>query len=74
MFVNNSKNCDICDDFWFRYPKKKPYELASSSELKCSLYLCKSCDSFWLEEQRSARIIDKVEAEKTFPNFNLSEL
>jgi Zn-finger nucleic acid-binding protein len=64
--------CETCDEFWFRFPRKRPYELAANSEKQISLYRCPICNSFWLESQRSARIISKTEAQELFPRFDLS--
>lgn len=72
LLMSVNSGCEVCDDFWFRFPKKQPYQLAVNSKMYISLYRCSICNKFWLESQKSAQIIGRKEAQELFPNFDLS--
>ena len=73
LLTKEKSGCNECDDFWFSYPRKQPYPLISNSQSKCTAYLCKNCGTFWLEEQRFAKIVNRSEVAKHFPAFDTEE-
>lgn len=61
--------CEICANFWFKYPKKQPYRLAENAGEQMLLYQCQHCKVFFGADLRIARILTLEEAKSLFPNY-----
>ena len=61
--------CEICENFWFKYPKKQPYRLAENADAQMLLYQCDYCKMYWSADLRTARILSLEEAKTLFPNY-----
>jgi hypothetical protein len=67
--MNKVMGCEICANFWLKYPKKQPYKLAENAAQQMLLYQCEQCKSFWMADLRTAIVISLEKAKEFFPNY-----
>ncbi|OIZ96729.1 hypothetical protein A1D18_00080 [Candidatus Rickettsiella isopodorum] len=64
-----SNGCEICANFWLKYPKKQPYRLAENAGEQMFLYKCDHCKTYWGADLRTARVLTLEEAKSLFPKY-----
>ena len=64
-----SNGCEICANFWLKYPKKQPYRLAENAGEQMLLYQCDHCHAYWGVDLRTARTLALEEAKLLFPKY-----
>lgn len=67
--MSNQEKCNNCENFWLKYPKKRPYCLAYNDNEQITLYQCNDCGYYWEERLNNAHIITADEAYKHFSEY-----